>query len=68
MIEIKVADLQATGQSRGVKKTVYTFVSPPKHAALAFTPAGMLEVRMAGNEAHPTVIDPGKALVTTDSA
>ncbi|MBX3214444.1 MAG: hypothetical protein KF850_20580 [Labilithrix sp.] len=42
--QVKVADLQATGQARGVKKTVFTLVPPPQKAALAFREDGALEV------------------------
>ena len=66
--QVKVADLQATGQLRGVKKTVYTFVPPPKKASLAFLPDGMLEVKTihgdaAADEARAIVIDPTKSAV-----
>ncbi|MBX3219982.1 MAG: hypothetical protein KF795_05640 [Labilithrix sp.] len=42
--QVKVADLQATGQARGVRKTVFTLVPPPRKASLAFLPDGTLEV------------------------
>jgi len=44
--QVKIADLQATGQLRGVKKTVYTLVPPPKKASLSFLADGMLEVKV----------------------
>jgi hypothetical protein len=65
--QVKVADLQATGQARGVKKTVFTLVPPPKRASLAFRPDGMLEVRgwndAKDDSARVTVIDPTKGTV-----
>jgi hypothetical protein len=65
--QVKVADLQATGRTRGVKKTVFTLTPPPKSAALAFHPDGMLEVRTSStgkdDAAHVTVIDPAKGSV-----
>jgi len=63
-MQVKIADLQATGLSRGVKKTVFTFTPPPKKATLAFRPDGMLEVKAsygaAGDENKTIAIDPSK--------
>lgn len=65
--QVKVADLQATGQLRGVKKTVFTLVPPPKKASLAFLPDGMLEVKTIHGEKDDDVrviaIDPTKGAV-----
>ena len=73
--QVKVADLQATGQLRGVKKTVYTLVPPPKQASLSFLPDGMLEVKAtypgtptgasdaAMDEVRAIIIDPRMSTV-----
>jgi hypothetical protein len=58
-LQVKLADLQATGQSRGVKKTVFTFMPPPIQATLAFRESGMLEVRATyGKDTRSIQIDP----------
>lgn len=61
-LQVELADLQATGHVRGVKKTVYTLVPPPRSASLAFREDGMLEARIVpgANErdARILVIDP----------
>ena len=65
--QVKVADLQATGQARGVKKTVFTLVPPPKRASLSFRADGMLEVKgvhgAKEDDIRVTVIDPAKGTV-----
>ena len=65
--QVKVADLQATGQMRGVKRTVFTLVPPPKKASLAFRPDGQLEVKAsypdAKDDERVIVIDPTKTSV-----
>jgi hypothetical protein len=61
-IQVKIADLQATGMSHGVKKTVVSFVPPPQKATLAFRDDGMLEVRGDG-DARIAVVDPRAAAV-----
>ena len=43
--QLQVADWQRTGQSRGVKRTVYTLTPPPSRADLAFRKDGSLEIR-----------------------
>lgn len=58
--QVKLADLQMTGNARGVKKTVYALVPAPKTAALAFRSDGMLEVR---TDARSLVIDAAHANV-----
>ena len=68
--QVKVADLQQTGDSRGVSKTVFGFVPPPKRAELAFRTDGMLEVRtFGGSEGGRTiVIDPSNGGVIEGAA
>ncbi len=58
--QVKIADLQATGQARGLKKTVYALVPSPARAELAFRPDGMLEVK---TDARPIVIDAARGSV-----
>ncbi len=69
--QVKIGDLQATGQLRGVKKTVFTLVPPPKKASLAFLPDGMLEVRTVhgakDDDVRTIVIDPTKSSVADAS-
>lgn len=60
--QVKLADLQTTGNARGVKKTVYALVPPPAKADLGFRPDGMLEVKtneraIVIDAAHGNVID-----------
>lgn len=64
-VQVKLADLQATGQARGVKKTVFTLVPAPAKAALAFRPDGLLAVTADG---RTITIDPraGAALDAPD--
>lgn len=62
--QVKVADLQATGKTRGVKKTVYTLVPPPERATLSFRADGLLEVIGSWGKAaeqRTLVVDPVKA-------
>lgn len=58
--QVKLADLQGTGNARGVKKTVYALVPPPQRAELAFRPDGMLDVK---TESRSIVIDAAHASV-----
>lgn len=53
--QVSVADLQATGRSRGVKRTVYALVPPPTKAELAFRADGALEVKA---DLRTILIDP----------
>lgn len=62
--QVKIADLQATGQARGLKKTVYALVPSPARAELAFRPDGMLEVK---TDARPIVIDAARGASSTAS-
>src|SRR5205085_8941418 len=60
--QVKIADLQTTGNARGVKKTVYALVPSPKTAELGFRPDGMLEVKtnersIVIDAAHGNVVD-----------
>jgi hypothetical protein len=68
--QVKIADLQATGRSHGVKRTVFTLVPPPKKASLAFRPDGMLEVtKVAPDASGPNlVLDPINGAVADGSA
>lgn len=43
-----IADWQATGQTRGVKRTVFALVPPPEKAQLSFRDDGSLAVAMRG--------------------
>jgi hypothetical protein len=64
--QVKVAALQATGNARGVKKTVFTLVPPPKKASISFRPDGMLEIKGihgGKDDERITLIDPVKATV-----
>ncbi|MBS2015687.1 MAG: hypothetical protein JST00_22555 [Deltaproteobacteria bacterium] len=63
--QVGVADLQATGQSRGVKRTVYALVPPPSKAALSFRPDGKLEVK---TESRTFVVDPVQDSVVDGTA
>src|SRR4029079_4625601 len=66
-LQVKVADLQATGQSTGVKKTVFTLVPPPRKAELSFRDDGMLEVRgtygAGDRDVRTVLIDPTRGTV-----
>ncbi|MBN9162663.1 MAG: hypothetical protein BGO98_45540 [Myxococcales bacterium 68-20] len=71
--QVKIADLQATGQTRGVKKTVFTLVPPPRKASIAFLPGGMLEVKgIHGaddtSDVRVTTIDAAKGTVADADA
>jgi hypothetical protein len=63
--QVGVADLQATGQSSGVKRTVYALSPPPRTCDLAFTPAGVLEVK---TDARTIAIDAAKSTVGSGAA
>lgn len=69
--QVKVADLQATGRARGVKKTVFTLVPPPKKASLAFREDGTLEVTGVhganDTDVRVTRIDPREGTVSDAS-
>lgn len=58
--QVGVADLQATGSSRGVKRTVFALVPPPTKAEVAFRPDGKLDVK---TEARTFVLDPANDTV-----
>lgn len=58
--QVKIADLQATGQARGLKKTVYALVPSPARAEVGFRPDGMLEIK---TDARSIVIDAAKGNV-----
>jgi len=71
-IQVKLADLQATGRLEGVKKTVYTLSPAPKTARIAFRADGMLEVDAVydgaeGEEAKKFAIDPVKGTFPEDA-
>ncbi|HVJ95039.1 MAG TPA: hypothetical protein VM580_34910 [Labilithrix sp.] len=69
--QVKVADLQATGRLHGVKKTIFTFVPPPKRATLTFLPDGRLEVKSFGEgdrEVGATRIDPANGRLDDGAA
>ncbi len=59
-LQVKIADLQMTGQTRGVKKTVYGLVPPPKTADLSFRGDGMLAIT---TDERTIVLDPQKGNV-----
>ncbi|MBX3231637.1 MAG: hypothetical protein KIT84_23580 [Labilithrix sp.] len=61
--QVKIADLQATGSTHGVKKTVFALVPPPKTASVAFRDDGTLEVKTDPPSEPPLVFDPVKATV-----
>lgn len=66
-LQVRIANLQATGHSSGVKKTVFTFVLPPRKAALSFAPDGRLEVKTVhgpkDEDERITLIDPVESTV-----
>ena len=63
--QVGVADWQQTGQSRGVKRTVFALVPPPLRADLAFRPDGMLEIK---TESRALVIHPLRDAVVDGTA
>lgn len=63
--QVKIGDWQATGLARGVKRTAFPLVPPPKKASLSFRPDGMLVVDAGGK---PLVIDPEKATIVEGHA
>jgi hypothetical protein len=63
--QVGVADWQQTGQSRGVKRTVYALVPPPLRADLAFRPDGTLEIK---TEARSLVLNPARDAVVDGTA
>lgn len=58
--QVKVADWQATGQARGIKRTVFGLVPPPRQATLSFRDDGILDVK---TDARPIVLDPTRGAV-----
>jgi hypothetical protein len=71
-VQVKLADLQATGRLHGVKKTVYTLSPAPKEARLAFRPDGMLKVEAIyegedGDQPRTFTIDPVKGTFPEDA-
>jgi len=63
--QVGVADWQLTGQSRGVKRTVYALVPPPLRADLAFTTDGSLAIT---TEARTMTVAPTRDLVVEGTA
>lgn len=59
-IQVRIADLQSTGQLRGVKRTVFTLVPAPRKASLAFRPDGILAFTA---DERTILIDPDAAAV-----
>ena len=60
-MQVKLQDLQALGQMRGVRRTVFSLEPVPRSAELAFRPDGALTVR---TENKTFVLDPTRAAVT----
>jgi hypothetical protein len=58
--QVKLADLQGTGNSHGVKKTVFALTPPPKTVNLAFRDDGLLEIKTDPPSDPPLVVDPMK--------
>jgi hypothetical protein len=63
--QVGVADWQQTGQSRGVKRTVYALVPPPLRADLAFQPDGTLAIT---TEARTMQVNPARDAVVDGTA
>ncbi len=63
--QVGVADWQQTGQSRGVKRTVFALVPPPLKADLAFRPDGNLEIT---TESRTLVVNPMRDSVVDGTA
>ena len=63
--QVGVADWQQTGQSRGVKRTVFALVPPPLKADLAFRPDGNLEIK---TESRTLVVNPMRDSVIDGTA
>ncbi len=63
--QVGVADLQQTGQSRGVKRTVYALVPPPTRADLTFRADGTLEIK---TDTRSLVINPSREAVVDGTA
>ena len=63
--QVGVADLQQTGQARGVKRTVYALVPPPARADLAFRPDGTLEIK---TDTRSLVVNPARDAVVDGTA
>ncbi len=63
--QVGVADWQQTGQSRGVKRTVFALVPPPLQAGLAFRPDGTLEIK---TEARTFVVNLARDAVVDGTA
>lgn len=58
-LQVRLADYQATGQLRGIRRTVLTLVPPPRRTSAAFRPDGTLEIRSDTPEGERvTVFDP----------
>ncbi len=58
--QVSITALQASGQRRGVKKTVYALMPAPNRASVSFREDGMLVVK---TDARPIVIDAARASV-----
>ena len=63
--QVGVADWQQTGQSRGVKRTVFALVPPPLKAELAFRPDGTLAIT---TEARTMLVSPALDTVLDGTA
>jgi hypothetical protein len=72
--QVSIADWQATGQWRGIKRTVYVLTPPPRTATLSFRADGTLDVKAeaaaSGQDAEPEAIaiDPVKGAVLAGEA
>ncbi|MFO0735767.1 MAG: hypothetical protein U0270_07805 [Labilithrix sp.] len=56
--QVKIADLQGTGNPLGVKKSVFALVPPPKAASLVFREDGPLEIKTDPPSDPPLLVDP----------
>jgi len=63
--QVGVADLQATGQTRGVKRTVFALAPAPQKAELAFRADGTLEVK---TETRTFLLNPARDAVVDGTA
>ncbi|MBX3192431.1 MAG: hypothetical protein KF819_35900 [Labilithrix sp.] len=63
--QVAIADLQQTGQSRGVKRTVYALVPSPARAELSFRDDGVLVVKA---DARTLAFDPKRDAVIAGEA
>lgn len=63
--QVQIADLQQTGQARGVKKTVFALVPSPARAEVRFRDDGLLVVE---TEDRALVLDPTRGAVVEGAA